>query len=281
MIDDGDDARVGRNTHGDTGPIRSARCASCCPTADDVDPVPAYLAAERLRPAGRPWVTVGMIASIDGATASEGRSGALGGPADMAVFRAVRALADVVLVAAGTVRAEGYGPIRFSDDVRAARLAAGRGTEPPRLAVVSARLDLDPDAALFDAAVPPLVFTTEDADEERVDALRPVAEVRRIGTGGRVDLAAALGSLADDGAAVVVCEGGPSLNGALVDADVVDEICLTTGPLLVGGDSRRIVHGAAPDPTRYSLASLLTEDDLLFARWVRTVVTPTGSPAGG
>ena len=59
---------------------------------------------------GRPAVRLNMISSVDGATAVEGRSGGLGGPADRKVFAALRSLADVVLVAAGTVRAEHYGP---------------------------------------------------------------------------------------------------------------------------------------------------------------------------
>ncbi len=250
------------------GPMRQL-----VPTAADVDPVRTYLAAERPAPPGRPWVALGMIASLDGATAVTGTSGGLGGPADQAVFRAVRAIADVILVAAGTVRAERYRPVGFGDDVRTARADAGRSTEPPRLAIVTARVDLDLESALFtDDHSRPLVLTTTDADPDRVAATAAVCEVRRFGT-GTVDLRAALASLADDGAAVVVAEGGPSLNGSLADADVVDELCLSTGPVLAGGDSRRIVSGAAPRHDRYRLASLLTEDDLLFSRWVRR--TPT------
>ena len=58
----------------------------------------------------RPAVRLNMISSVDGSTALDGRSGGLGGPADRKVFAALRSLADVVLVAAGTVRAENYGP---------------------------------------------------------------------------------------------------------------------------------------------------------------------------
>src|SRR5437763_6912934 len=77
---------------------------------------------------GRPMVRLNMIAAVDGATAVDGRSGALGGPADHRVFAALRSLADVVLVAAGTVRAEGYGPA------------------PLPIAVVSGTLELDWDS---------------------------------------------------------------------------------------------------------------------------------------
>ena len=249
--------------HRGTGSLPSARCASSCPSPPT---------STRCRPTspptartarGRPWVTVGMVASLDGATAVDGTSGALGGPADKAVFRAVRAIADVILVAAGTVRAERYRPVTLSDDVQAARVAVGRDAGPPRLAIVTASLDLDLEAPLFTDGHRPLVLTTADADPDRVARVSDCAEVRHFGT-GRVDLGAALGSLADDGVGVVVAEGGPTLNGALVAAGLVDEWCLTISPTVAGGDSSRIVAGAPAHATSTRLVSLLMEDDLLF-----------------
>lgn len=239
------------------------------PDTGDVDPVEAYLAADRDPPPDRPWVVIGMVSSLDGATALAGRSGSLGGPADKAVFRAVRALADIILVGAGTVRAENYGPVTLSDSALAARRAAGRRADAPRLAIVTADLGLDPGDRVFsDPARRPLVCTTADADSGAVDELDAVAEVRRYGT-GRVDVGALLADLSRDGVGVVVSEGGPTLNGALVDAGVVDELCLTLSPLLAGGDSHRIVHRAQAVRREFELASLLIEDDLLFGRWVR------------
>jgi len=239
------------------------------PEPGDVDPVAAYLAAPRPAPAGRPWVVVGMVSSLDGATAVDGRSGALGGDADRQVFRAVRAIADVVLVAAGTVRAEGYGPVRLADQVVAARTVAGRPAAPPRLAVVSASLDVDLTRAA-EAPVQPLVLTTIDADAGRRAALEALAEVRTHGE-GQVDLRAALAGLCADGAGVVVCEGGPSLNAALVAADLVDEWCLTLAPTIAGGDSRRVVHGAPglEHLQDLELVSLLEQDGVLLGRWIR------------
>lgn len=239
------------------------------PSVAEVDPVVAYLGASRPVPADRPWVVVGMVASLDGATAVDGRSGALGGPADRIVFRAVRAIADVIVVAAGTVRAERYGPVRFSDEVRDARVAAGRSPDAPRLAVVSASLDLDPEQLAGDGPRP-LVLTTGDADAGRRAQVAEHAEVRTMGS-GRVDLAAAMASLRADGAEVVVCEGGPTLNGALVDADLVDEWCVSLAPVIAGGSSARMVDGAAPvtDRSVLELASLLEADGVLFGRWIR------------
>ncbi len=239
------------------------------PEPDTVDPLTAYLAVPRPTPPDRPWVVVGMISTLDGATSTEGSSGGLGGPADSQLLLAVRGIADAVLVGAGTIAAEDYGPLRHADDVRAARSEAGRSVAQPRLVIVSGSLSVDPGARVFqDAVVPPLVCTTEAAGADEVSAFGAVAEVFRAGT-ERVDLRAVLGRLRADGVSVVVCEGGPTLNGALVDAGVVDEWCITFAPLVAGGDSHRIVNGAAPDADEYDLASLLTEDGLLFGRWSR------------
>lgn len=239
------------------------------PEPGDVDPLTTYLAVRRPAPPGRPWVTVGMISTLDGGTAADGRSGALGGPADQAVLTAVRGIADAVLVGAGTVVAEDYGPLRHRQEVRDARLAAGRRDAPPRLVIVSGRLNLDPSSRLFaDAPVPPLVCTTTNADPDRVAALRDVAEILVAGD-DHVDLDAVLRRLRDDGVAVVVAEGGPTLNGALVEQDLVDEWCCTIAPVIVGGDSSRIVHGAPAAMIDLDVSSLLSEDGLLFGRWVR------------
>ena len=82
---------------------------------DDLDPVAVVAAEARPAPPGRPWVLANMIASADGsATDAGGRSGGLGGPADKAVFGAVRAIADVVVAGAATVMAEDYGPSHSS-----------------------------------------------------------------------------------------------------------------------------------------------------------------------
>jgi riboflavin biosynthesis pyrimidine reductase len=242
------------------------------PASEDVDPVELYLAAERPLPAERPWVALSMITSLDGATATDGRSGGLASPADKEVFMAVRAMADVILVAAGTVRAEGYGPVKLRDARIQARAAAGRTRRLPRLAIVTGSLDLDLTSDLFsatDAESRPLVLTTEDADPARRSALAEVAEVRAHGTGS-VDLRAALVDLRTRGDAdIVVCEGGPTLNSGLADVGCIDEICLSLSPLLAGGESSRLASGPSQFGTRFTLASLLEEDSMLLGRWVR------------
>jgi len=240
------------------------------PDPEDVVDIGALVAAEpRPAHADRPWLLVNMVASLDGAITIDERSGSLGGPADREVFFALRQVADVILVGAGTARAEGYGPARAADEVRAARRARGQ-QELPRLALVTRSLDLDPGARVFsDPSNRPYVITHEAAPADRVAALSEVAEIVQLGA-TEVDLLAALGKLHADGAQVVTCEGGPTLNGDLIAHDLIDEWCLTVAPLLVSGDAGRGSRGPLPDPRRYELARLLEADGDLLGRWVRS-----------
>jgi len=235
--------------------------------SESVDLVELYGRLGR-SPSGRPKVRVNMIASVDGAAAVAGRSGGLGGPADRAVFAALRSLADVILVGASTVRDEGYGPVRLDDDARARRVGWGLPPVPP-IAVVTRSCQLGWDTPLFRAAeVRPVVVTTRsaaDADRERAAA---VAEV--VVAGDRdVDLVAALAALRDRGADNVLAEGGPSINGQLVVAGLVDELCVTVAPTVVGGDARRIVAGGATRPVGLELRHVLEADGYLFLRYRR------------
>ena len=230
---------------------------------DDVDPVAVYAADARPPPPGRPWVLVNMIASLDGGTNVGGVSGPLGGPADKAVFAAIRNVADAILVGAGTVRAERYGPAKRRGDRR-----------PPRIAVVTATGALDGDLRLFAEAnpdePPPLVLTCDACPAERRAALADVAEVVLVGD-TTVDLATALAELAAREIAVVVAEGGPTLNGQLIAGGLVDEWCGTTAPVLVAGTSSRPAIGppAPAGAAAMRLDRMLVEDGLCFARYLR------------
>ncbi len=242
------------------------------PDPGEVDDVAAFVAAEeRAAPDHRPWLLVNMVASLDGAITVDGRSGGLAGPADKEMFTALRAVADVVLAGAGTVRAEGYGPPKAPEATRAARRARGQA-EIPRIATVSRSLYLDVTTRFFtEADQLPIVITCGASDDERRAELAEVAEVIVVGD-DTVDLEAALAELRQRGLAIVTCEGGPSLNGELLAADLVDEWAFTISPLLVGGESRRASRGVlAPDPRRMRLDRVLEEDDFLLTRWVREV----------
>ncbi len=233
----------------------------------DVDPEVVYAADAREPRDARPWVLSNMIASVDGATTVAGRSTGLGGPGDLRVFRALRGVADVVLVGAGTVRAEDYGPVRLPESIQTRRRAEGRAPRP-RLAVVSGRLDLDPAARLF-SEPGVIVITSAGSDEARRHRLAEVAQVF-VTPGDRVDLGYALARLREEGHRVVLTEGGPTINGQLAAAGLLDELCLTVAGLLAGGDSRRILSGTAdlvpPIPMR--LGRVLVEGDELYLRYL-------------
>jgi riboflavin biosynthesis pyrimidine reductase len=239
---------------------------------DDVDTVALHASDPRPAPPDRPWLIVNMIATVDGAAAdARGLTGDLGGPADKAVFGALRGVADIVVAGAGTVIAENYGPSRPT--ARVVDLRVARGQRPrPRIAVVTRSLAIDPDHRLFREAgdeARPLVLTTARSDPGRRRALEAVADVHTAGD-EHVDWHAAMAVLGSLGARVVLCEGGPRTNAALVARDLVDEMCLTVAPDLVAGPATRIVHGAlAPEPRTMALERVLTQDEFLFLRYVR------------
>ena len=214
---------------------------------DCVDPLSIYGSIPVAE--GRPAVRLNMIASVDGATAVSGVSGSLGGAADRQLFSVLRSLADAVLVAAGTLRAEQYGP----------------GTLP--IAVVSRSCHLDWRSPFFTQATHrPVVITVADAPEANRAAAETVADVVIAGT-DHVDLSVAIQALGQRGVRSVLAEGGPSLNDQLAAAGLLDELCLTVSPMLVGGDAKRILSGSGPNvPRRMGLCSLCEQDGFLFLR---------------
>jgi riboflavin biosynthesis pyrimidine reductase len=231
------------------------------------------IAAEaRPVPDGRPWLAVNMVASADGATQVGGVSGPLGGDADMAVFVALRAACDIILAGSATVTAERYRPPMGNEARRARRTA--RGQAPlPRIAVVSNRGDVDLSLPMFADARPdnrPIVLVADGVDASRRALLDDVAEVLVVGD-ERVDVGRAMRSLRDTtGADMVLVEGGATLNGLLLDADLVDEWCLTVAPMAVGGDAVRAAHSPGRgSPHPMSLVRAFAADDELMLRYVR------------
>ncbi len=237
-----------------------------------------YAPADRARPS----IRVNFIESLDGSATVADLSGALGSPADKAVFDVLRAVADVVLVGAGTARAESYGALTVGEGFVDWRRSVGL-SDHPAMALVSGHLDLDPASALFTKApTPPLVFTTASAPQEARARLSEVATVIDAGDGdGRVDPHAVRAALLERGLAQVLCEGGPSLFGDLIAEDLVDEFCLTLSPMLEGGRGPRIAaaHGApAPTvPRDMQLAHVLRSDSMLLTRWVGAAATTVGA----
>jgi riboflavin biosynthesis pyrimidine reductase len=234
---------------------------------DDVDPATVY--ADLPRNDGRPAVRLNMIVSVDGGTSWNGVSGALGGPADKALFGVLRSFADIVLVASATMRAEHYGPAVVDGRFQPARRERGQ-TPAPRIAVVTRTCQFDWDAPFFTAATErPLVLTVASAPEADRTRASEVADVIVAGTDD-VDLERAVGELGSLGAHNVLAEGGPTLNGALARAGLLDELCVTLSPLLASGDAKRIIAGSTLDALEpLTLRSICEEDDYLFLRYRR------------
>ena len=219
----------------------------------------------------RCWVRGNMVTSVDGGATSEGKSGGLGGDGDRAVFAALRALADVVLVGASTALVENYSGVRLSAAERAARTRRGQSEVPP-LAVLTRSGRLTPDATLFRTEVPPLVLTCTDALPEARARLGGLAEVLDASGAdpASVDLHRALEVLGGRGLLRVLTEGGPGVLGMFTDADLLDELCLTVAPVLVGGDAARIVAGRGQVRAQLALTHAVTDaDGYLYLRYRR------------
>jgi riboflavin biosynthesis pyrimidine reductase len=216
------------------------------------------------------WLRANMVSSADGAASLDGASRGLSSDTDRQVFALLRALCDVVVVGAQTVRVEHYGPARPQERWR--DLRTGRPPTPP-IAVVTGRLNLDPESPLI-AAAPPyartIIITTAHAPQDRRARLERHADVIVAGD-ETVDLKAAVGALAERGHRRMLAEGGPHLLGELVAASLVDELCLTVGPLIAGPGANRIVAGglAPAEPLPLTLAHVLEDDGFLLCRYIR------------
>lgn len=213
-----------------------------------------------------PGVRVNFVSSIDGAATHDGLSGGLSGSADKRRFELLRRVCDVVLVGAGTVRAEGYGAMRVSEASARWRVEHGM-PEHPVFAIVSGHLDLDPGSRVFtEAPVRPIVVTSGRASG--LDRFDGRADLIVAGE-QEVDLVAALESIRGRGLTRVLCEGGPSLFGSLLAADAVDELCITIAPTLEAGDARRISTGELEHARTMALEQVLRSGDTLLLRYSR------------
>jgi riboflavin-specific deaminase-like protein len=223
------------------------------PTDDDLRILYAVPASSG--PAERPFVRVNVIMTVDGRiTGPDGTSSTINNPSDKRVFDLLRSLADTVLVGAGTVRSEGYGRLEAAPDGRA-----------PDLVVVSNSGRM-PDSVLDSP--------TDDGGLPRgravlaTHASAPAQDgVERLVCGqDEVDVVRLLHALRERGARSVLCEGGPGLLTSLLQAGLVDELALTTSPMLVGDVSDASLTTAPLDvPLQWRGGAVI--DGTVFALW--------------
>lgn len=212
------------------------------------------------------WVRAMMVTTLDGAAAGpDGLSGSISGTADGDVFEAVRRLADVVLVGAGTLRAEEYGPMR-APAADADRRARDGQAPAPRLAVVSGSLELPWELDVWrESTLTPLVLTGGEPDPARLATAREHAEVLVLPD---AEPATLLDALAARGLRRIVCEGGPTLLESVVASGLLDEACITVSPVFAGTANVPRTEGLTA-VAGFTLVQLLTADSFLMGRYVR------------
>jgi riboflavin biosynthesis pyrimidine reductase len=202
----------------------------------------------RRRHSDRPYVLANMVASVDGHATVDANSRALSGASDRSMFYALRERVDAVLVGTRTLAAERYKRMLPAEEPRQWRMSTGRPAEP--LAVTISRSGNVPrDIPLF-ADAPDRVMVLEGPGIELSDALCSLRQQHGIES--------------------LLCEGGPTLFGALLKAGLVDELFLTLAPKLVGGGASgpAVVSGPPPEvPAALQLVGVLEHDGALFLRY--------------
>lgn len=213
----------------------------------------------------RPHIAVNFAETINGAISIDGRSGAIGSDTDTEMLVGLRRRFDAVMIGAGTLRAEGYGRIIGNPDVRARREEMGLPGDPLAI-LISGGLDLPWDAPIFtDGGGQILAFTA--SDKEAPETATRLDVVRHP---DGVDIAEAMRHVrVERGVRSLLCEGGPTLHGALQADGLVDDLFLTTAPKVTAGGGAQILSGGPEGVIDMELAWLLEEKGELFARYRR------------
>ena len=220
------------------------------------------------QPRPGPWVRANFATSLDGAiTGPDGKSGSINSAADHVVFELLRALSDVVVVGAGTLRSEGYTPLTVQDRWRTTRSELGVASALPLVCVsnsgqVPPRLRAAPRGTVL--------LATHTGSPGFAEAREVLGEQQVLVCGEEaVDDRRLVAVLGERGWSRILTEGGPHLASSMIAAGVLDEVCLSLTPLVVGASGPRITTAAAV-PTTYSPHVLVEEDGTVMGRWFRS-----------
>jgi len=179
--------------------------------------------------AGRPYVVLNMVSSVDGRTAVEGKAGGIGSGVDRRAMRTLRSRADAVMIGAGTLRAEKL----------SLGLDPSESIPQPLAIIVTGTGDVPLEEHLIIPEGQEVLILLSDAAPRRVvGRLGKLARVVKVpaDSTGAVHLEETLRVLkAERGVELLLVEGGPGLNHALISNNVVDELFLTVAPELRGG----------------------------------------------
>ena len=231
---------------------------------------------------GRGWVRSNFVMSLDGSVQGpDGRSGSINTESDHHVYALQRALADAILVGANTVRLEGYRAVDL--EPWQLEIREQEGLAPyPMLVIISATADLDPVIATSAGSVggAVMIITTPGKPADDLEPLRAAGITVLEAEGAALDMAQIVDQLAGAGFQRLLCEGGPRLHNELHAAGVMDEVCLTLVPVVVGGQGLRSTSGAAlPVPSSFRLHHALYADDgALFTGYRIARTASTESP---
>ncbi|HEU4703985.1 MAG TPA: dihydrofolate reductase family protein [Conexibacter sp.] len=216
--------------------------------------------------AERPWVVTNFATTADGRATIDGRSGPIGDDGDMEVFRRLRTQADALLIGTRTLGIERYGRAVRRPELREARVALGLAPEP-LVATVTRSGELPLDIPLFqepDADV--VVFAPTETPEPDCPACVTVVRLDP----AELTLTTAMRHLrAERHVRSLLCEGGPTLMGALLHERLVDELFLTLAPQLVGGGTGPTMTSgpALADPAGLELVWALERAGSLYLRY--------------
>ena len=213
-------------------------------------------------PPSTPWLRLNFIASVSGnAGGASGSSEELSSRVDRRILGAMRQLSDAVLIGAGSFRSEGYVRSKFT-----------------RLAVVTASGDLSGHAVV--AADDPLIVLCPPSAHARIAETAGDIEIELVDvplTGESIAATNIVTALHTHGIESIVCEGGPYLAEKLLSANLVDELCLTTSPVL-NGASLPMFAAAHFAEKPLTLAQLLVdESSAVYARWLLRGAEPPAS----
>lgn len=204
-----------------------------------------------------------FVSSIDGGVTVDGGSGALSSEEDKVIFRLLRATASAVVVGAGTVAAERYGPIRISDTLRSIRASVDHSPGPRLVVLANPAKPLTWMSKVADPELPTIVVFTDDAAELTL----PDGVVDASTVYGSTDPWEVLARLTRESRLPVLCEGGPALLTRALDQGLIAEVCLTQRPMLLGSKGIHLV-GELSHPISLTLVATIETDTQRFDRYV-------------
>ncbi len=211
----------------------------------------------------RPVVTWKFGASLDGRlAAADGTSQWITCAEARTDAHRLRAESDAVMVGSGTQQA---------DDPHLAVRHVEASRQPLRV-VVDSRARTPAGARVLDDAAPTLIAVAEDADASHLEGRCTVVRLPRA-DGGGVDLVALLRALGDHGVRTILLEGGPTLAGSFVAADLVDRVVAYIAPALIGGGGLSALEGPGA-PSIDAVRRLRLEDVTRVGSDVRLVARP-------